>query len=147
MDFQNGKIQNESLDIISELFQRFTSANSISAKEFQSIEHLKSMSESVDLFMKSSSRKSEMEQLLSRIGEPVHSLCMPYWIWTPEFDKASRDYFTEKKEIKRGPMKSLVHRQSEFINTLAPILQHIEQETSLGFYRSSLFQIEDILLA
>lgn len=42
----------------------------------------------------------EIEELLSQIGKQVHSLAMPYWIWTPEFDQQSRSYFQQKKEVK-----------------------------------------------
>jgi len=39
---------------------------------------------------------------------------MPYFIWTPEFDQESRQYFQNKKEKKRGPFKELVHKRKQF---------------------------------
>jgi glutaredoxin 2 len=84
--------------------------------------------------------------LLDTIGSPVHSLCMPYWIWTPEFDENSRRYFQTKKEIKRGPFKDLVKNQQSFIDKLAPMLASLETELK-PFYRNDKLSILDIMIA
>lgn len=86
------------------------------------------------------------EMLLSQIGGPIHSLAMPYWIYTPEFNQESRLYFQSKKELKRGPFKELVKQQSLYKNELAPSLQDIEQRL-IPFYESKTFGLKDILLA
>ena len=64
------------------------------------------------LLLKSS---NQIDELINKIGTPVHSLCMPYWIWTPEFDPNSRKYFQEKKEIKRGPFKILIQNKHIYL--------------------------------
>jgi glutaredoxin 2 len=84
--------------------------------------------------------------LLNKLGDPIHSLAMPYWIYTPEFDQISRDYFKNKKEMKRGPFKDLVLRKDEFIQELMPLLKKVEDDL-YPFYQSSSFGLNDILLA
>ena len=91
-------------------------------------------------------RFKELEELLSKIGSDVHSLCMPYWIWTPEFNDASRKYFTDKKEVKRGPFKKLIQNKDRYLNSLNKTLEELESE--LGeFYQSDELTILDICLA
>ena len=86
------------------------------------------------------------ENFLNKIGNPIHSLAMPYWIYTPEFDEKSRAYFQTKKEIKRGPFKELVHRSEEFIAELNPLLDEIETKLN-PYYMSQSLGLYDILLA
>jgi glutaredoxin 2 len=86
------------------------------------------------------------ENLLDKIGKPIHSLAMPYWIYTPEFDEKSRTYFQTKKEMKRGPFKELVHRSEEFIAELNPLLSEIEKKLT-PYYTSKSMGLYDILLA
>jgi glutaredoxin 2 len=88
----------------------------------------------------------EIEDLLANIGSAVHSLAMPYWIFTPEFNESSRQYFQLKKEQKRGPFTELVKNQKNFINELVPNLEKIEKELC-PFYQSSRLSIKDILIA
>ena len=88
----------------------------------------------------------ELEKLLGLLGNPVHSLAMPYWIWTPEFTPAARKYFQEKKEKKRGPFKDLVKNQQSFIDEINPLLKKLELELK-PFYQSAAFGLKDILLA
>lgn len=88
----------------------------------------------------------ELDKLLSDLGNYVHSLAMPYWIWTPEFTPSSRDYFQKKKEVKRGPFKDLVKRQAEFVAKIAPLLLEVENNLK-PFYRSETFGLNDILIA
>lgn len=96
------------------------------------------------LLLKSS---NEIDELLNKIGTQVHSLCMPYWIWTPEFDPNSRKYFQEKKEIKRGPFKKLIQNKHIYLLELNNILAN-EIEVNLSpFYKSSTLSIIDIMIA
>lgn len=89
----------------------------------------------------------ELNPLLDKIGSLVHSLAMPYWIWTPEFNESSRKYFQEKKEVKRGPFKELVKNQKSFADKLDHLLQ-IELEVALKpFYKSEHLTIADIMIA
>ena len=89
----------------------------------------------------------EIDELINKIGSPVHSLCMPYWIWTPEFDPNSRKYFQQKKEIKRGPFKKLIQNKGIYLLELDKILTN-EIEVNLGpFYKSSSLSIIDIMIA
>jgi glutaredoxin 2 len=89
---------------------------------------------------------AELEQVLKSLGDDVHSLAMPYWIYTPEFDQSSRVYFQHKKEEKRGPFKELVRNQSTFIKSLNEKLAKLESEIK-PFYQSQTFTLKDILLA
>jgi glutaredoxin 2 len=88
----------------------------------------------------------ETEALLNRIGSPVHSLAMPYWVYTPEFSESSRLYFKKKKEAKRGPFSELVKNQKQFTDELAPHLKTVEENLK-PFYKSSSFSLQDILIA
>ena len=87
-----------------------------------------------------------LEEELSAVGSLVHSLAMPYWTWTPEFNDASRLYFQKKKEAKRGPFKDLVKNQAKFVSEINPLLLKIEN--ALGpFYKSKFFTLNDIVVA
>ncbi len=86
------------------------------------------------------------ELVLNQIGNPVHSLAMPYWIYTPEFTPQARKYFQAKKESKRGPFKDLVKIQSTFKQELEPLLSEIEKRLA-PFYESNTFGIKDIMIA
>ena len=85
--------------------------------------------------------------LLDKIGSQVHSLAMPYWIYTPEFSESSRKYFQAKKEIKRGPFKELVLNQKTFIDQLEFILTNEVLPELKPFYKSDKLTILDIMLA
>ena len=118
-------ILNESLDIINFLDKD----NLLKTKEYLSSEEFK-----------------HVESLLEKIGKPVHSLAMPYWIFTPEFTPASRNYFQTKKEEKRGLFTNLVKRRDEFINEINTILLEIENDLK-PFYKSETLTLFDLLLA
>lgn len=91
--------------------------------------------------------KDEVENLLSKIGNSVHSLCMPYWIWTPEFNESSRLYFQKKKEIKRGPFKNLIHNKETYLKSLNEILDQDIEKNLNPFYKSTHLTIVDIMIA
>jgi len=116
---------NESLDIIAFVDQ----ANKLKVPEFTQQSAFK-----------------QIEELLSKLGSPVHSLAMPYWIYTPEFNESSRKYFRKKKEEKRGPFSALVKKQSQFVDELRPMLKALETELE-PFYKSQSFGLSDILIA
>lgn len=122
MEFDDTKM-NESLDII----QRLDSDDSLKFDQF-------------------TSSKEAIESLLSEIGSNVHSLCMPYWIYTKEFDENSRSYFQTKKEKKRGPFNELIQNREKFLSGLETTLENLEKELS-PFYQSSEMTINDILIA
>lgn len=122
---RDGMVMNESLDIIASLdLEKKLQVTAItSALEFQ-----------------------EFEKLLSQLGSYVHSLAMPYWIWTPEFTPASREYFQKKKEEKRGPFSELYRRRHEFMSELSPRLEALVPKFS-PYYQSQKIGLLDILLA
>jgi glutaredoxin 2 len=90
--------------------------------------------------------QSEIDKLLNEIGANVHSLCMPYWIYTPEFNETNRRYFQKKKEEKRGPFHLLIQNKDQYINALNGILINLEKDLS-PFYKSHQLTIVDIMLA
>ncbi len=88
----------------------------------------------------------KFETYLSQLGSSVHSLAMPYWMFTPEFSPEARKYFQKKKEEKRGPFKDLVKNQASFIRPLMSEFESLQKD--LGpYYQSSVFGLSDILLA
>lgn len=123
LEFSSADIRNESLDIISIL-------------DKENLLDPNHTSTSID----------EIEALLTKIGSNVHSLAMPYWIWTPEFDQKSREYFQSKKEKKRGPFKDLIPRQKEFILNLNNICHELSSNL-MPFYKSKQLSLYDIMIA
>jgi glutaredoxin 2 len=121
----NGTTMNESLDIIAFL-------------DKQNILKVKEITSSADFAV--------FESYLNRLGDVVHSLAMPYWIFTPEFTPAAREYFQKKKEVKRGPFKELVKNQETFINKLQPLFKEMEEKLN-PFYEGSAISLKDIMLA
>lgn len=87
-----------------------------------------------------------VNSMVEGLGSEIHSLAMPYFIWTPEFDEESRKYFQNKKEVKRGPFKDLMKRKEELIAKLNPKLRELEQELK-PFYQSQTLRLEDIMVA
>lgn len=123
MAFDDGTIMNESLDIIKKL-----DPNNLLKNQLMNL------------------HQEEFNALLERIGKPVYNLCMPYWIWTPEFNQNSRNYFQKKKEVKRGPFAKLIHQKEEFIAELDLILAGLENDLK-PFYKNDEMTILDIALA
>lgn len=124
LEFNNGQAMNESLDIL----KKYDPQNRLSWEIFDPL-------------------KSEIEPLLSKIGSPVHSLCMPYWIWTPEFDSESRKYFQSKKEAKRGPFKNLIQNKEIYLKSLESVLSSEVEPHLSSFYKSDKLTIVDIMIA
>jgi glutaredoxin 2 len=90
--------------------------------------------------------KIEIDHLLSSIGKNVHSLCMPYWVWTPEFNEKSRVYFTNKKELSKGPFALLIKNKTIYLVELEKILLDLENQIK-PFYKSNSLTLTDILIA
>jgi glutaredoxin 2 len=86
------------------------------------------------------------ENLINEIGSIVHSLAMPFWIYTAEFSESSRDYFKKKKEVKRGPFRDLVAMQPEFLKQMGNLFLKFENDLK-PFYLSEEITLKDILLA
>lgn len=122
--YDDGKAQNESLDII----------KAQDTKDLLGWDALAKNQEAINL-------------LLDKSGALVHNLAMPYWIWTPEFNESSRKYFQTKKEVKRGPFKNLVHNQKSFAIDLAKLLETQLTPELKPFYKSDKFTIMDIMIA
>lgn len=89
---------------------------------------------------------NELEFLCDKIGKDVHNLAMPYWIWTPEFNVESREYFESKKSKKRGPFKELVWKQKEFQSSLNLRLKELETKLT-PFYNGDQMDLSDIIIA
>lgn len=122
MDF-GGRPMNESLDIIKKL----DTNNKLDIN--QSLEELEALTDLTD-----------------KIGKSVHSMAMPYWIWTPEFDNESRKYFQNKKEAKRGPFSELVKRQDQFTSELNKVLSELEKSLT-PYFNSKNLTLRDIVIA
>lgn len=118
------KAQNESLDILKALDQ-----NNLLHWEFYEKE------------------KSTVESLIDKIASPVHSLCMPYWVWTPEFTPEARQYFQQKKEVKRGPFKNLIKNKQTYIDSLNLLLENELEANLTPFYKNATLTIVDIMIA
>lgn len=121
---ENGKAMNESLDIL---------------KSQDTYQRLK--------WSVYEPQAAEFEALLDEIGKQVHSLCMPYWIWTPEFNESSRQYFQTKKEVKRGPFKDLIKNKKTFITALETILEEKVEPNLEPYFKHEELTIMDIMLA
>jgi glutaredoxin 2 len=119
----DGKAQNESLDIIKGLDVR-GQLNWSPASELQEFE----------------------QNVLAPIGSLVHSLAMPHWIWTPEFDTKSRQYFQSKKELKRGPFAALERQWEKFASELNTFLHNHPELLRLQGENGKL-SIKEIMLA
>jgi glutaredoxin 2 len=88
----------------------------------------------------------DTDRVLNELGQFVHNLAMPYWVWTPEFDQASREYFVAKKSVKRGPFPALAKRRNEFEAPLQALLKDLEPLLS-PYWNSRHLTVKDIALA
>lgn len=120
MEFESGPL-NESLDIIRKLDEK----NQLVPEDFN---------------------EDELDEVLKEIGDPVHNLAMPYWIYTPEFNDESRKYFVQKKSKKRGPFHKLVENKQIYIKDLNQTLLKIEPILT-PYYQSGSLGIKDIMIA
>ncbi len=132
---QNDKMaMNESLEIISYLDQSLDS--SLKNKNQLGLDKLENQE-----------KLSQLEDLLSRLGKPIHNLCMPYWAYSKEFTQASRDYFIQKKSQKRGPFSKLIQNKEVHLKELAPLLDELEEAIGEFYNHEESFSIFDIMIA
>lgn len=96
--------------------------------------------------LKNDSDLSQAEAFIKAVNNPVHSLAMPYWIFTQEFTPSAREYFIRQKEAKRGPFKDLVAKSDSFINELKPLLAELSMKLQ-PFFLSEKITIQDIMIA
>ncbi|MDD0852074.1 glutaredoxin 2 [Halobacteriovorax sp. GB3] len=123
MGLEDGTNMNESLDII----KKFDTKNELDFSLYDK-------------------HKDEIEALLNEIAGPVHNLCMPYWVWTPEFNEKSRQYFVEKKSKKRGPFNKLVQNRQAFLKQLVPVLMKVKNNLH-PYFGGDKFTVVDIMIA
>jgi glutaredoxin 2 len=119
-DFGNGEILNESLDIIKKL--------------------------DVENILKNELDHTALNIILDKLAVNIHNICMPLWIWTPEFSIDSRHYFEAKKSKKRGPFSELIKHREEFLTSLKIDLLALEKELN-PFYHSQTLTIQDLMIA
>lgn len=124
VEHDNGSAQNESLDIL-----KAQDPNSVLGWDQLSL------------------HEEQLNTLLDKIGQLVHNMAMPYWIWTPEFNETSRKYFQDKKEVKRGPFKNLVHNQKSFSDALEKLLNDELIPQLQPFYKGHKLSVMDIMIA
>lgn len=123
---ENGNGINESLDIISliDTENKFKTKETIGSPEWKEFEHL-----------------------IGTLSGYVHNIGMPHFIYSKEFDEKSREYFQNKKEIKRGPFEVLVKNRPLFEREMSEYLQEVEKSLTDGYYRSTKLRLQDILIA
>lgn len=124
MSFPDGETINESLDIIKKLDPK---------------NHLQ-------MNLLDEAPGQQLEKLMDQITPSLFKLCMPYFIYTPEFDSTSREYFQKKKELKRGPFYQLIQQKETYLNDLQQGLDRTEKEL-MPFFQSKNMTILDIVLA
>jgi glutaredoxin 2 len=96
--------------------------------------------------LKADSDLSSAEAFIKEINNPVHSLAMPYWIYTPEFSPSARDYFVRQKEAKRGPFPELVKKSETFNNELKDLFPKLKDRLH-PYFESDSIRIQDIMIA
>lgn len=89
---------------------------------------------------------SNIDEVLSKLGSDVHNLAMPYWVWGPEFDDRSRNYFISKKSVKRGPFNLLRDQRPEFESSILKNLEAYKIHLK-PFWDSDSFTLKDIVIA
>lgn len=123
MQFADGTAMNESLDIIKKL----DTENRLNFSLYEK-------------------HQKEIDAFLDDIAGPMYKLCMPYMIWSPEFDEASRKYFRDAKEKKRGPFSELVKNRKEHLKNLLPHLMNLQNNLH-PYFLGDKFTIVDIMVA
>lgn len=89
---------------------------------------------------------SGAETFIKDVNNAVHSLAMPYWIYTPEFTPSAKAYFLKQKEAKRGPFPELVKRSEEFKQELAEHFERLKGRLH-PFFESETLRIQDIMIS
>jgi glutaredoxin 2 len=119
------KAMNESLDIISKIDKNgyFKVEKITATPDYRNFDHY-----------------------INKLGSNIHSLTIPYWIYTPEFNEKSREYFQRNKEVKRGPFKLLVKNRPQFESDLMKDLLELSEKIH-PFFQQDNFSLYDLLLA
>jgi glutaredoxin 2 len=89
---------------------------------------------------------TSVENFIKAVNNPVHSLAMPYWIWTKEFTPSAREYFVKQKEAKRGPFRELVRKAETFQQELTPLFHSLKEKLS-PYFESDRIRIQDIMIS
>lgn len=123
---ENGNGINESLDIIAliDVENKFETKKTVTSPEWKSF-----------------------EEKLNKASNYIHSLAMPYFIYSKEFDEKSRIYFQRKKEEKRGPFEVLIKNRGLFEKELSEYLEDFEKDIGDSYYKSESLRLFDIVLA
>ena len=112
----------------------------------ESLDIMKRLDRENKLLFEKYSDDLEFNSLLSKLGESIHPLCMPYWIYSKEFEPRARRYFQKKKEKKYGPLDALALKREAYTQSLKKNLQEVEQML-VPFYKGEVLSVCDILLA
>lgn len=126
MEFAENDLQNESLDII----ERLDVKDRLGLKKLRAQGH----------------QLTNLEKLLNQYGENIHSLAMPYWAYSKEFNTSAREYFIKKKEKKRGPFADLAKKRELFESNVNKDICSLEKNLT-PYYNSEIISIMDIMLA
>ncbi len=97
--------------------------------------------------LKNTQQLNELEDLLNRLGKPIHNLCMPYWAWTKEFTPEAREYFINKKSVKRGPFNALARNKQQFLDELSPLLEELEKKIGPFYNQAQELSVFDLMIA
>ena len=122
LTFKDGRHMGESLDIIEAL----DTDNKLSTDTYKN--------------------DTDFINFLNNIGKDLSALCMPYWIYTREFNDTSRMYFQKKKEAKYGPFSKLLSKKDDYILNVNVCLNDFEKYL-MPFYKDQKISLCDILLA
>lgn len=88
----------------------------------------------------------KINDMLDELAGPVFKLCMPYFVWTPEFDQNSRAYFLKKKEAKRGPFNELLKQRDLLETQVQDQLLKLEDQID-GFFYGDQLTVIDLMIA
>ncbi len=123
LEFKDGSLLNESLDIMAKLDQQ----NTLSTQE--------------------ALKDSSLMNLIEQIGKVVHPLAMPYWVYSYEFSESARNYFVNKKEKSKGPFSKLFKRRENLKKEALELINRDIAPYLSNFYQSSQITLPDLLLA
>lgn len=96
--------------------------------------------------LKDQKKLEQLNSLLDQLSGPLFKLCMPYFVWTPEFDQNSRKYFLRKKEAKRGPFNELLKNRPALELEMHQLLAAFEQQMD-DFTQAKNITVLDIMIA
>jgi glutaredoxin 2 len=97
-------------------------------------------------YLANSKKLNELNDFLDELSKPMHSLTMPFWVNTKEFNQTSANYFINKKSVKRGPFKELYEKRYDLMEQVSSLLKTREQYIQ-KFYHGDKFSLLDIVFA